>query len=75
MGWGFGGFWRVEGVDMRICWGFCGKDNGGDLWRLGGRQFGRSALRAPLRPSAERKRPADASIMARVNAGPSGIEG
>jgi hypothetical protein len=24
VGWGFGGFWRVEGLDMRICWGFDG---------------------------------------------------
>ena len=24
MRWEFGGFWRVEGLDMRICWGFDG---------------------------------------------------
>jgi hypothetical protein len=36
----------------------------------GGRQIGRSALRAPLRPSAERKRPADAAIYGTAEAVP-----
>jgi hypothetical protein len=34
--------------------------------------MGRSAVRAPLRPSAERMRPADAACMAFANACPSG---
>jgi hypothetical protein len=53
MGWGFGGFWRVEGVDMRICWGFEGKTTAeiyGD-WEDGNSVVPRFALHSGLRQS------------------------
>jgi hypothetical protein len=56
MGWGFGGFWRVEGVDMRICWGFCG-----DYFRV----LDRYAVKDAKGSKKERS-------SARVNACPSG---
>ena len=40
------------------------------MWLVGGRQISRSALRAPLRPSAERKRPADAAFYGTAEAVP-----